>query len=136
MLLYLSYRMGSINTKVRHITDDLLKRSTLIEMAKFGAVGGSGMGINLFLLWVITEAFHIHYMYSAAIAIVSAGFWNFVWNKYWTFTTPRKERPAVAPGFYKEPQHCGRPMKALTTFDTHEPVGYCCLACNAFVAHE
>lgn len=81
-----------MNVGLKQLVLDLLGKSTLAQMGKFGIVGATGMVINLGILWVLTELFSIYYMYSAVVAILVAGFWNFIWNKYWTFGKFNAER--------------------------------------------
>ncbi len=55
------------------------------KLIKFCLVGGSGVIINLGILWLLTEFANIHYMVSSIIAIELSVIWNFTFNNIWTF---------------------------------------------------
>ncbi len=63
------------------------------QFMKFCVVGTIGGVINLGLLYVFTEGFHIWYLISAAFAFTVAVINNFVLNKYWTFQNRAPEIP-------------------------------------------
>ena len=52
---------------------------------KFLIVGGVGVGLNMGLLFLLTEKFNVWYMASSAIGILVATAWNYLINNYWTF---------------------------------------------------
>lgn len=55
------------------------------RLLKFCLVGFSGVFVNLGVLWILTEIYRIHYIYSAAAAAGCAMTNNFIWNEFWTF---------------------------------------------------
>ncbi|MEA2053544.1 MAG: glycosyltransferase family 2 protein [Candidatus Thermoplasmatota archaeon] len=57
----------------------------IMRFVKFGLVGGSGVLVNLGLLWLITERFGMFYLFSASIAIELSILSNFILNDLWTF---------------------------------------------------
>ncbi len=63
----------------------------LNRFIKFGVVGGSGVVVNLGLLWVFTEIFGFFYIYSAVISIETSIISNFVLNEHWTFKDRRQD---------------------------------------------
>lgn len=70
----------------------MIRRKHLIEFLKYAAVGFSGVFVNLFFLYTLTESFHIYYLVSEIFAFTIATFWNFVINKVWTFREGIKDR--------------------------------------------
>jgi dolichol-phosphate mannosyltransferase len=61
------------------------KRFWLAKYLKFAIIGGIGALINLAVLWVSVEAFHVYYLWGATLAFVVADTNNFIWNRLWTF---------------------------------------------------
>lgn len=57
----------------------------LKRLAKFHIVYGIGLGINLSLLYTLTEYVDIYYILSNLIAIGAATLWNFWWSAKWTW---------------------------------------------------
>ncbi|NOZ63051.1 MAG: GtrA family protein [Calditrichaeota bacterium] len=57
----------------------------LMRFVKFGIVGGSGVVVNMFFLWLFTDIFRIYYLISSAVAIFLAMTNNFIWNDLWTW---------------------------------------------------
>ena len=55
------------------------------KVLKFGTVSGIGLGINLGLLFFLTEVVGLWYGASAGIAVVSALIWNFTMHNLWTW---------------------------------------------------
>lgn len=55
------------------------------RMLKFGLIGASGVGVNMGLLYLLTEYIGLYYLYSAVIAIETSIISNFVLNDLWTF---------------------------------------------------
>ena len=55
------------------------------RIVKFGLVGVSGIGVNTFFLWALTELAGIHYMASSPLAVEMAVLSNFLLNNLWTF---------------------------------------------------
>src|SRR4030042_3409976 len=52
---------------------------------KFCVVGGTGILLNLGVLWVLTERASLYYVVSSTLAILVATVWNYLFNNYWTF---------------------------------------------------
>ena len=53
---------------------------------KFSIVGGSGVIVNMGLLYLLTEFAHLYYMISSLIAIEVSIICNFVLNDLWTWS--------------------------------------------------
>ena len=62
-----------------------LLRPELLRFLRFGLVGGSGVGVNMFVLWLLHDQFGFALSRSAVVAISLAIANNFLWNNYWTF---------------------------------------------------
>ncbi|MCW3135730.1 MAG: GtrA family protein [Canidatus Methanoxibalbensis ujae] len=62
-----------------------MKYKEFTRMFKFCIVGGIGMCINTFFIWLLTDIMHIFYIISAVIAIEIAIFIQFMLNDRWTF---------------------------------------------------
>jgi dolichol-phosphate mannosyltransferase len=58
---------------------------------KFAIVGGSGVIVNMGLLFILSEFFHIHYIISSIIAIETSIILNFVLNDIWTWADRAKK---------------------------------------------
>lgn len=54
-------------------------------MLKFGIVGGSGVVVNMGVLYVLTHYFKINYKISSVFAIELSIITNFLLNNYWTW---------------------------------------------------
>lgn len=52
---------------------------------KFCIVGGSGVIVNMGLLWLLTEIAGLYYLISSAISIETSIVTNFILNDYWTW---------------------------------------------------
>lgn len=57
---------------------------------KFASVGTVGAIINLSVLFILTEQFHLWYMLSEIIAILVALIFNYFVNTYWTYRDAMK----------------------------------------------
>jgi putative flippase GtrA len=57
----------------------------IIRLMKFLIVGGTGMLVNLGLLFLFTEIFGLYYMISAMIAGFLTVTYNFFANNFWSF---------------------------------------------------
>ncbi len=62
-----------------------LNPSRTIRLSRFAVVGGSGIIVNMFFLWFLTEVFQFHYLISSALAIELSILNNFTWNYLWTW---------------------------------------------------
>jgi len=56
---------------------------------KFIAVGASGVGVNLLILYLLTDVAGVHYAASAFVAIEASIITNFLLNDRWTFKDRR-----------------------------------------------
>lgn len=66
---------------------------------KFCLVGLSGVGVNLGLLWTLTEWAGLFYLISAAFSVETSILTNFTLNELWTFSdrvTDRSARPLLS----------------------------------------
>ncbi len=57
----------------------------LTQMMRFCVVGTSGLLVNLGILTGLVEIFGMDYRPAAVLGIGTAMFWNYLWNKFWTF---------------------------------------------------
>lgn len=60
-------------------------KARLERLAKFNLVSAAGIGINLGILWLLTEALSWHYLLSNLCGIAAATVWNFLANLSWTW---------------------------------------------------
>jgi len=74
---------------LRHILRLLPADSGVRRFVKFCLVGGSGVVVNMGLLWLLTEVVGLFYLVSAAIAIETSIINNFILNDIWTFKDRR-----------------------------------------------
>jgi putative flippase GtrA len=69
------------------------QRHNWIQLAKFSAVGGSGVVVNLAVYETLQRAAGIHYLPAATCSFLVAVTSNYVWHRVWTF---RGHRGGVA----------------------------------------
>jgi dolichol-phosphate mannosyltransferase len=62
-----------------------MKKEDFIQFFKFALIGVLNTIINLFVLYIFTEFFHIYYLISAVFAFLFAVTNSFIFNKIWTF---------------------------------------------------
>lgn len=62
-----------------------IKSKRLEEFIKFGIVGGSGVIVNMGLLYILTRFFSVRLEIASAIAIEVSILSNFFLNNLWTF---------------------------------------------------
>ena len=62
-----------------------IKSKRLEELIKFGIVGGSGIVVNMGLLFVLTRFLSVRLEIASAIAIEASILSNFFLNNLWTF---------------------------------------------------
>jgi len=74
---------------LRHIYSLMRRTGEVLRFIKFCLVGGSGIGVNIGLLWLLTELGGLPYIISAAISIESAIISNFILNDIFTFRDRR-----------------------------------------------
>ncbi len=84
---------------LKHVYSLMKRRGELLRMVKFGLVGLSGVGVNIGILYWLTESAGLFYLASAAIAIEVSIISNFSLNDYFTFADRRE--PGVK-GFFKQ----------------------------------
>ena len=75
---------------VSHLISLLWSSGKLIKLLKFCFVGLLGIGVNLGILYLLTNA-GLHYMISGAISIEVSVLANFFLNKTWTFKEEAKQ---------------------------------------------
>ena len=63
-----------------------------IRLLKFGVVGISGVGVNMGMLYFLTEYVHIPYLVSSIIAIEISIISNFLLNDIWTWKDRIKKK--------------------------------------------
>jgi dolichol-phosphate mannosyltransferase len=63
---------------------------------KFCIVGLSGVGVNIGLLWLLTEFFGLFYLVSAVFSVEASIISNFILNELWTFRDRVTRRSARA----------------------------------------
>jgi len=61
------------------------EKSFLMRLAKFNLVSLAGLGINLAVLWLLTETLGIYYLLSNLCGIALATVWNYLVNSLWTW---------------------------------------------------
>lgn len=59
------------------------------KILKFSVVGGSGVVVNMGLLYTLTIYFNIDYKIASIFAIETSIITNFLLNNYWTWQAPR-----------------------------------------------
>ncbi|MDP2919248.1 MAG: glycosyltransferase family 2 protein [Dehalococcoidia bacterium] len=70
---------------LRHVYSLMDRRRELGRFLKFCLVGGSGVLVNVGLLWVLTEYAGLFYLFSSAIAIETSVLSNYIFNDFLTF---------------------------------------------------
>lgn len=60
-------------------------KSALSRLAKFNVVSLGGLGINMAILWLLTEHLGLYYLLSNICGIAAATLWNFSVNTLWTW---------------------------------------------------
>ena len=68
-------------------------RSLLGRGLKFNLVSLGGLGINIAILWTVTEVVGISYLISNLIGIAGATLWNFTINTLWTWRVKPYSEP-------------------------------------------
>ncbi|MBN1152422.1 MAG: glycosyltransferase [Dehalococcoidia bacterium] len=74
---------------LKHIASLMKRKGELVRFLKYCLVGGSGVFVNMGLLWLLTEVGGLYYLVSAAISIETSIVTNFVLNDYFTFPDRR-----------------------------------------------
>ncbi len=68
-------------------------RSLLGRGLKFNLVSLGGLGINIAILWTVTEVVGISYLISNLIGIAGATLWNYTINTLWTWRAKPSSEP-------------------------------------------
>ena len=84
------YGLREQKNYLRHLARLAPADPELRRFVKFCLVGGSGVLVNMGLLWFLTEIVGLFYLLSSAIAVETAIVNNFVWNDVWTFHDRRR----------------------------------------------
>jgi dolichol-phosphate mannosyltransferase len=95
---------SKLNTKqqieyIRHLYSLMKRKGELARFIKFCLVGLSGVGVNMGLLWLLTEYAGLVYMISAAIAVETSIITNFLLNNFFTFRG--RSEPGTRPFFQR-----------------------------------
>lgn len=85
----------------------LRQRRNWVQLAKFSAVGGSGVVVNLAVYEGLQRAAGLHYLPAATCSFLVALTSNYVWHRVWTF---RGHRGGVA---YQGPRFLAVSLIAL-----------------------
>ena len=64
---------------------DRIDKKFIIRFVKFGVVGGSGLFVNMFLLWFCKDQLGLPLTISSLIAIGVSILTNFLLNNFWTW---------------------------------------------------
>jgi len=76
---------------LRHVYSLMQRQRELARFAKFCLVGGSGVVVNMGLLWLLTEFAGLYYLLSSAIGIETSIITNFTLNEFFTFSDRRSQ---------------------------------------------
>lgn len=83
---------------LKHVYRLMQRRREFARFGKFCLVGGSGVLVNMGLLWALTELAGLYYLVSSAIGIETSIITNFTLNEFFTFAD---RRSAGGKGFFK-----------------------------------
>jgi len=72
---------------------DRVGRERILEFLKFAVVGGSGVGVNMGLLYMLTRMFQLDVSIASPIAIEVSILTNFALNNAWTFRRRKSPVP-------------------------------------------
>ncbi len=67
----------------------------LRQLIKFLVVGATSAAINFLFLYFLTEWLGIWYLFSAVLGFIVAAAFNFLVNKFWTFSSLGKGKKAL-----------------------------------------
>ncbi len=81
-----------------HVFHLMMASGEFERIVKFCIVGGSGVGINLGLLFLLTDKLGLLYLISAVLSWMGAVLSNFALNDLWTFRDLRKQGFSNIPG--------------------------------------
>jgi dolichol-phosphate mannosyltransferase len=80
-----------MKTIVQYIKENIFN----LKILKFGIVGGSGVVVNMGLLYILTTYFNIDYKISSFFAIETSIITNFLLNNYWTWQDQSEKKFSV-----------------------------------------
>ena len=83
---------------LKHVFSLMKRSGELARFIKFCFVGSSGVGVNLGILWLLTERAGMFYLVSAAISIEVSIISNFLLNDFFTFADRRRSGIAALLG--------------------------------------
>lgn len=66
-----------------------------VRIVRFLLSGGTAVGVNLSILWIATEIFHVWYVLSAVLGTGASFFVSFILHKFWTFENEALNRVHV-----------------------------------------
>ncbi len=78
---------------LKHIASLVRRKGEMIRFLKFCLVGGSGVVVNMGLLYLLTEFGGLYYLLSSAISIETSIITNYLLNDLFTFSDRRKKGP-------------------------------------------
>lgn len=61
-------------------------------MSKYAVVGATTMVIDFAILYVLTDIFEVYYLVSATTSFIVAAFYNYFFNRSWTFRSSGSRR--------------------------------------------
>ena len=61
-------------------------REAAVRAAKFYAVGGLGIAVQLVALYFFKPLLDPHYLWATALAVEAAIVHNFIWHEFWTWS--------------------------------------------------
>ena len=73
------------------MTASVVRRFLSTRFLKFAIVGVSGIGVNMAILYLLTEFAHVPYYLSSLVAIECSILSNFTLNDLWTWRGPGKK---------------------------------------------
>ncbi len=68
---------------------ELRSSAFMRRFLKFSIVGGSGVAVNMGLLYLLTEVVGLYYIISSLVAIETSVITNFILNDFWTWRDKR-----------------------------------------------
>ena len=74
-------------------------KRNLLEILRFLLAGGSCLLLELGVLYALTEAAGLHYLYSAALAFTLSVIVNYLMCRYWVFKGARQQSAKAAAVF-------------------------------------
>ena len=68
-----------------------------VEIAKYSAVSGMSLGLNMAGMWLMTTVFSFNYLIGKTVVSLLVGiFWNYPLHRYWVFRENKKGESALA----------------------------------------